>query len=150
MVSREAIFAALFARLAPLQGSPDGDGTVVTLSRTLKAWTDVAPADQPALFQSEGRQTAVTGNGLLTKWAFHAELAVYVHASTAGTLDVVERLNGVVDAVLAAIDREPGTGRQTLGGLVHDCRVQGDVETDEGRLGQQAVALIPIEIIANT
>ena len=40
------------------------------------------------------------------------------------------------------------TGKQTLGGLVHDCRIAGDIETDEGRLGDQAVAIIPIEMMS--
>jgi len=72
-----------------------------------------------------------------------------VHASTCNTADVVTTLNNEVDAIVAALDREPASGMQTLGGLVHDCRIAGDIETDEGRLGQQAVAIIPIEIIAN-
>ena len=36
---------------------------------------------------------------------------------------------------------------QTLGGLVSDCWISGKIETDEGALGGQAVAIIPIEMI---
>ena len=39
----------------------------------------------------------------------------------------------------------PGEGCR---GLVTDVRVQGTIETSEGRLGPQAVAVIPITIIA--
>lgn len=144
MNSREAIFAALFARAST-------PSRLQTKSRSLKSWTDVAPPDQPALFQSEGKQTAAVLPGLPTKWTFRAELVLYVHAANcAQDQDVVTVLNTLVDEIVTALDREPGVGRQTLGGLVHDCRIQGDIETDEGRLGQQAVAIIPIEIIANT
>jgi hypothetical protein len=142
MTSREAIFAALFAKATASTG-------LVTKSRTLKTWADTASAEQPALFQAEGKQAASTHAGLPTKWTFRAELVLYVHASTCNTADVVTTLNNEVDAIVAALDRDPATGTQTLGGLVHDCRISGDIETDEGRLGQQAVAIIPIEIIAN-
>jgi hypothetical protein len=140
--SRETIFAALFALVSPLPA-------LQTASRRLKHWTDVAPPDQPALFQAEGRQTASVVANQPTKWTFRAEFVVYVHANTADTDDVITTLNNLVDSIVAALEREPATGRQTLGGLVYDCRISGDIETDEGRLGEQAVAIIPIEIIAN-
>jgi hypothetical protein len=35
----------------------------------------------------------------------------------------------------------------TLGGLVNYCRIEGDIETDEGLLGEQAVAIIPVSIL---
>lgn len=142
MTSREAIFAALFARVSASSG-------LRTASRTLKAFDDTAPAEQPALFQTEGKQGATTVRGQPTKWTLRAELVLYVHKATCGQDDVVVALNTEVDAIVASIDREPATGLQSLGGLVHDCRIAGDIETDEGRLGVQAVAIIPIEIIAN-
>lgn len=142
MTSREAIFAALFAQVSAAAG-------LVTTSRTLQLWTDVAPAQQPALFQAEGKQAAIVQRPKPTKWAFHAELAVYCHRATAGGVDVVSQLNTIVDAIVAALEPPAGADAQTLGGLVTDCRIAGDIETDEGRLGEQAVALIPIEIIAN-
>jgi hypothetical protein len=142
MTSREAIFAALFAKAAAAPG-------LVTTSRAVRGWDAVPSAEQPALFQSEGRQTAVVVVGQPTKWTLRAELIIYVHAATCGAPDVVTALNAIVDSIVAALEREPGSGRQTLGGLVTDARIQGDIETDEGRLGQQAVAIIPIEIISN-
>lgn len=142
MNSREAIFAALFAKVSTSAG-------LVVKSRTLRAWDETSPAEQPALFQAEARQTASGQAGMPTKWTFHAELALYVHASTCNQVDVVTALNNEIDAIVAALDREPASGKQTLGGLVHDCRISGDIETSEGRLGQQSVAIIPIEIIAN-
>ena len=139
MNTREAIFAALFARVATAPGFR-------TTSRTLKSWSEVASPDQPALFQAEGRQTAVSEYRLPTKWTLYAELYLYVHLATSGQTDVVVALNNQVDAVMTALARD-ATGVQTLGGVVEDCRVQGDIETDEGRLGAQAVAIIPLVII---
>lgn len=142
MTSRESIFAALFALTS-------GSATLRTRSRTLRDFTQVDPAEQPALFQAEGRQAATKVAGMPTKWTFHAELVVYVHRATCGQDDVVVALNAEVDTIVAALEPSPATGTQTLGDLVHDCRIQGEIETSEGRLGDQAVAIIPIEIIAN-
>lgn len=142
MTSRKAIFAALFALARTSAG-------FVTTSRALKVWDDVAPADQPALYQVEGKQVAVVLPRTPTKWTFHAELVIYTHEQNAtGGADVVDLLNDLVDAVVAALAPRPGES-QTLGGLVTDCRIDGSIDTSEGRLGHQAVAIIPILIIAN-
>jgi hypothetical protein len=141
MVSREQIFAALFARLQAASG-------FVTTSRTLRHWDNVAPEEQPAGFQMEGRQIAEGVSLRLTKWTVHAEWYVYAHAAnTSG--DVVALLNTLVDALVDALDPGPAYDAQTLGGLVTSCRIHGDIETSEGRLGKQAVAIIPLLIIAN-
>jgi len=52
MNSRESIMAALAARLASAQFSTpiNGCDSWALLSRRLKLWSDVASADQPALF----------------------------------------------------------------------------------------------------
>ena len=41
----------------------------------------------------------------------------------------------------------PGFDRLTLGGLVHTCEIAGTIETDEGTLGQDAVARVPVRIV---
>lgn len=143
MTSRKAIFAALFA----LVSAPVG---FVTKSRRAESWSGYPAANQPALFQCEGGQDAQRQPRLPTKWTFHAELVLYAHAeNVAAGGDVVDLLNDLVDAVVAAIEPLPGRECQTLGGLVTDVRIDGAIETDEGRLGQQAVAIIPLIIIAN-
>jgi hypothetical protein len=141
VVSREQIFAALFA----LSQSATG---FLTRSRSIEMWEKVPSEMQPALYQSEGRQTAEGPSQRLTKWTFFAEWTVYAHAAnTSG--DVVTLLNTLVDALVAALDPGPAYDAQTLGGLVTSCRIIGDIETSEGRLGPQAVAIIPLLIIAN-
>ena len=59
-------------------------------------------------------------------------------------------LNPLLDAVVAAL--APGgadlaVNAQTLGGLVSHCWLAGKIETDEGALGGQAVAILPVEIV---
>lgn len=136
-MTREPIYAALFALLSDIPG-------VVLSSRRLRHWTDVPPEEQPALFVTQGNEQADTLTGQPTKWLLSVD--VYIYANTAnGSPSTI--LNPIIDSVVDAL--MPITGNiQTLGGLVSYCRVSGQIETDEGLLGDQAVAIIPIEILA--
>jgi hypothetical protein len=141
MINRETIFAALFVLAS-------NAANFNTKSRKLKHWSDVSPADQPALFQAQGKEIAVSRYRLPTLWTLHASLYVYAHQSS---LDVLPStaLNNLVGAIELALAPDLFSGEQTLGGLVSHCRINGQIETDEGVLGDQAVAIIPIEIMAN-
>lgn len=144
MNSRESIFAALFATVS---NSPQ----FTTKSRAVRHWADVAPAEMPALFQEQGKQHAITNRPAPTKWIFYVDVIIYVGETSTSTTDVATVLNNLVDGVLAAIAPSPATGVQTLGGLVADARVQGEIEIHEGRNdgGRLGVAVIPIEINPN-
>ena len=144
MNRREAIFAALFAQLSTATG-------FATKSRSAKMIDQVAPADRPALFQQQLHQSADQKLRQPTKWKFYADVILYVHEQNlAGTTytDLVSLLNDQVDAVLAAIAASPATTQQTLGGLVEDVRVQGEVQVTEFRAenGHEMAAVIPLEI----
>ncbi|HEY8885207.1 MAG TPA: hypothetical protein VIO35_07850 [Chloroflexota bacterium] len=140
MINRETIFAALFS-LASNAGSFN------TKSRKLVDFGSVSPADQPAFFQTQGKEIATAGYRLPTKWMLHASLYVYVHQSSLDMLPSTA-LNNLIGAIELALAPD-ASGEQTLGGLVSHCRIVGTIETDEGTLGDQAVAIIPIEIMAN-
>jgi hypothetical protein len=56
-------------------------------------------------------------------------------------------LNPLLDAVETALAPDPGSDTQTLGGLAEHCWIGGRIETDEGALGDQAVAILPVEIL---
>jgi hypothetical protein len=140
-MNREAIHAALFALVSSRAG-------FITTSRKLRHWADVSPIEQPALFQAQGGETAIRTTGFTAKWELSVKLYLYAH--TGGGLAPTSVLNPLVDAVIAALAPLPAIERQTLGGLVHDCRIDGTIETDEGVLGDQAVAIIPIRIITAT
>ncbi|MDO5686755.1 MAG: hypothetical protein Q4G42_05155 [Neisseria sp.] len=114
------------------------------MSRRLLHWNDVAKQDQPALFMAQGNQTAVTN--IATKWLLRADVYIYVQNEEIPAT----QLNPLLDAVCNAINEvHPVTGRAALPiEGVEYCRVTGTIETDEGTLGSQAVAVIPIEILA--
>lgn len=138
-INREPIYAALFSLLG-------GSAGYVTKSRRLLHWTDVPPEQQPALFLAQRNELAATERGKPTRWTLNVD--VYVYARTDGSNPPGPIINPLLDAIDAALAPNVD-GVQTLGGLVHWCRIDGAIETDEGTLGDQAVAIIPISILVS-
>lgn len=139
-MNRESVYAALFARAS-------GAGEFRTISRRLRHWGDVAPIDQPALFQAQRRETPEQQRGLPAKWRLVADLYIYANSGADPGITPTTELNVLLDAVENAFAPDPVTGVQTLGGLASHCWISGPIETDEGTLGEQAVAIVPIEIL---
>lgn len=137
-MNREAIYGALFAIVSSAPG-------LVTTSRKLLHWNDVPASQQPALFQAQKTETAVNSTRMPTKWMLSVDLYVYV--STTGAAHPGAVLNPILDAIASALS-QPFPGQpQTLGGLVEYARIEGTIETDEGTLGNTAVAIIPVSIL---
>jgi hypothetical protein len=140
-MNREPIYAALWGKLQDLPG-------IVTSSRRLKHWSDVSKDEQPAIFQAQAGELAVQRRGLPTKWTLSVTVYVYVNAGADPDESPAPALNDLLDALEAALAPDPG-GFQTLDGLVVNCWISGKIETLEGILGGQEVALVPIEINVN-
>lgn len=138
-MNREAIYGALLAKVSTAAG-------FVTASRRLRHWSDVAAAEQPALFQVQKTETVRRETGLPPKWSLGVDLFVYAHAPDDAT-SATTAINPLLDAIEATLAPDPFSNMQTLGGLVAHCWIAGKVETDEGVLGGQAVAIVPIEIL---
>ena len=142
MIVRESIYAALWT-LGAVAAS------FTSTNRRLRHWADVAPAEQPALFMSEKGGHAVTkALGAPIAWTLYADFYVYVHSSDL-YLAPAMLLNPLLDALEAALAPSPATGIQNLGlpAMVQHAYISGKVETDEGVLGDQAIAIIPVEIL---
>jgi hypothetical protein len=137
--SRESIYAALFAKVSAA-------ASFTTISRRLQHWTDVSPSLQPALFQAQVDETAQTVPGLNTVFVLKVDLYIYVNTAGDSTLSPSTLINPLIDSVLAALAPDKVTNKQTLGGLVEYCVVDGRIVTDEGVLGDQGVCIIPIAI----
>ena len=141
MINRESIHAALFALLS-------ASASFVTTSRRLQHWSDVPSEQQPALFLTETGQTATTVKGQPTVWTLQCD--VYLYLQTTPDQSPGQMMNPYLDAIETAL--LPGNAmetNQTLGGLVSHCWIEGQIQTDEGLLGSQAVAIIPIKILAS-
>jgi hypothetical protein len=141
-MNREPIYEAVFALLANAAG-------FATASRRLRHWSDVAAVEQPALFLAQKSETAEQNRGLPTKWLCDVDAYVYCHAPDELTAPTTI-LNPLLDAIEAALAPFAGgdiaVNAQTLGGLAYQAWIDGKIETDEGTLGGQSVAIVPIRI----
>ena len=150
--SRESIMTALWAKLTDATfATPLSNGTTTWAytSRRLKHWTDVAPSDKPALFMTEHHETPryVRENepGLIT---LDVDLFVYTDASDPNITPVID-LNIILDAIYASIAPPVGyEQRQTLGGLVSHCRVEGSTIKEPGDMDGDGLLIVPIKIMA--
>jgi hypothetical protein len=142
MIAREPIYAALFGLL-------ETAAHFTVVDRRLRHWNDVSPAEQPALFMAQRNELAsVKTLGAPTVWTLVVDLYVYVHSSDPYVAPATV-LNPLIDAVEAALAPSAATGVRDLGlpATVQHAYISGKVETDEGVLGDQAVAIVPVEIL---
>jgi hypothetical protein len=138
-MTREPIYAALFALI-------QSAAPFVTTSRRLRHWSDVGAAEQPALFMIQKSETAEERRPLPIKWRARVDLYIYAQASGELTAPAAV-LNPLLDAIETVLAPDPVSHVQTLGGLVQHCWIAGRIETDEGVLGGQTVAIVPIELL---
>jgi hypothetical protein len=140
-MNREAIYSALFARLQNAYAWN-------TASRRLLHWSDVTALQQPAMFLAQAGEQPQTISHQPSKWKLNVKVWVYANCQTAAGPAASSVLNPLLDAVQAAIaPNGSGLETQTLGGLVEWVRIEGNIETDEGLLGDQAVAVIPVTLL---
>jgi hypothetical protein len=137
MINREAIYAALYQKLTTSAG-------YATTSRRLKHWADVPAEQQPALFMAQRNEVASVITGEPTVWTLNVD--VYIYASNDGLADTGPIINPLLDAIEECLRPIHDGLPQTLGDLVHYARIEGSIETDEGTLGAQSVAIVPISI----
>lgn len=119
-------------------------------ARRLKLWSDVPAAMRPACFIFEGGQELSSwSESAAPKRAMEAKLFVYLNArdpSVAGAAllnDVMDAL----DAALAPQGVDAALGRNTLGGSVHCCRIEGKTLKDPGDLDGDALLIVPVKLI---
>ncbi len=142
MITREPIYAALFARVS-------GAAHFITAGRRMRHWSSLTPAEQPALFMRQKSEiAAMTTVGAPTVWKLVVDLYVYAHASDPYVAPATV-LNPLIDAVEVALAPLAVTGLQDLGmpAMVQHAYIAGKIETDEGVLRDQAVAIVPVEIL---
>lgn len=154
-LDREPIYVALLARLQGIAG-------LKVVSRTWRHWTDVDPADQPALFLAHGNEQAQFRRDQPTIWTLRPTLHLYLRHDADPDVPPGTAINAMMKKIEAALERTAAESAAALGpfqdadaqgltttlnGLVAYCAISGQVETDEGILQNQGVAIIPLEIV---
>ena len=141
-MNRETIYTALFAKLSSVAG-------LVTKSRRLKHYSDVSPSEQPAMFVTQASQHVKQIKGFPSEYTLEAKVWIYTH-ETDPAVSPATGLNNLLDLVDLALKPSVPQDKQTLGGLVEHCWMDGEIVTDEGSLGDQSVAIFTIKILTTT
>ncbi len=142
MIDRETIYAALWLLAS-------GAWNFATASRRLRHWSDVSAVEQPALFMSEkGGLAHAKALGTPIVWTLYADFYIYAHSNDP-YMAPSTILNPLLDALEEALAPSPATGLQNLGlpQMVQHAYIAGKTETDEGVFGDQAIAIVPVEIL---
>lgn len=138
-MTREPIYSALYSRLS-------SGGLFATVSRRLVHWTDVPRAQCPAVYVTQRSEIAQVQRGQPIRWLLNVDLYIYAYAESTDDQSPSVIMNPLLDAVCGMFNPDPITGTAILGGKAYHCRVSGTIETDEGVLGELAVAIVPLII----
>lgn len=152
ITTREQIYSTFFSYISAttipntLPGLPS-KSPWVTVSRLLANWSSVPKEQQPALYMTQVDEGPATNRtGLPYKWSLRVKLWIYSQRGADDTTIPSISMNPLLDTVMNSIRNQQIGSRQTMQGLVYDVRLYGRIATDEGMLGSQAVAVIPVEI----
>lgn len=125
-------------------------GYFITASRRLRLWTDVPQSEQPAVFIAE-RNDVVTrqSESMPSKTTLGVDLFIYTAASNPDDVPATKLNKAIeaIEAVLAPTRADLVRNRQTLGGLVSHCYVDGEIFKEPGDLDGQGLAIIPLRIL---
>lgn len=144
MTPRESAIAALMNLVA--NAYPWTLGPV----RRLKLWSDVSAANRPACFLFEGSQESYSwSESALPKRIIEVRMFVYLNAKDPGIVGAT-LVNNVMDAFDDAFAISGGDvvlGRNTLGGTVYNCRIDGKILKDPGDLDGDAILIVPVKLV---
>ncbi len=150
--TREQVSLALFNLLTSAYD-------FATTSRRMQILTDIASANKPALYLDEEFETHSRDKHPVPA-VRHINYKVYIFTQADQSIgsdpaDVpVTQMNNIfdlIDPLQDGILKPDDTlqNRQTLGGLVYDCYIEGVVNKIPGDLDNQGVITIPIRVIFN-
>ncbi len=147
-VSRKSIAAALLAQLT-------AGGQFIKSGRRDRAPEQAASPNAPGLYLVKPREeyryeSGDRGVPPVRDLYFLAVIYTDVGANAAAVpADLIDDLLDAVDQALspAVADQITNGGRQTLGGLVYDCRIEGEVECAPGDNQGKGQTTVPIRVV---
>lgn len=150
---RTVVYAALVAHLlAALKTSPAAGAVVFkTVEDGVRDFANVPPAERPYLGLTMAGETPHyldATHGRPKAWTLSPAGWVYIRTKDDRGRPQAS-LATVLDALDDAIAPPPFEDFQTLGGVVHSARFMGTTETDEGNLGEDAVARVTFQLIVD-
>lgn len=119
-------------------------------ARRLKLWSDVPAVSRPACFLYEGGQETYSwSESAVPKRVIEVRLFAYLSAKDP-SVSGAALLNGVIDSldtVFALAGGDIPLGRNTLGGTVYNCRIDGKILKDPGDLDGDVLLIVPIKLV---
>ena len=124
-INRNQIYEALASYLQTNLTS------VKKVDRQLKDFNKVNASDCPILFCVQSKEQCDTTTKMMTKWIFSVDLILYINQGSKTIQTPYLIANDIVDEIcfLFSSQRNFETdGRQTLNGLVHTCKLSGQID----------------------
>jgi hypothetical protein len=122
--------------------------TFRTVSRIARIWSAVGPENQPALFLIPGGGVITQDQAFgITKYLLAYDVLVYTRSDEGSKTPPQTLFNECWAAIDTALRASPPGFPQTLGGLVTNAWIEGQVLIDTGILDEQCAVKIPIKVI---
>ena len=140
---REPIFVALQQLLN------NAYAWVQPVARKLQRWDNVPKEMRPACFLYEGGQENYQNdNSPNAKRNIRCHIFIYTNASDSIGATQINTLFEAIETALqpAGADQHMCGGRQTLGGLCYNARINGSVERNPGDFDGDGMLIIPLTI----
>lgn len=151
-IPRDTVVASLSPLTMSQPATANGTAIAITsgfrtTGRRLQFPDDVS--EQPALFvRYLTDEYPLRPTGMPPKPVMECELWVYARSGNDPDMIPDQALNPLIDAIEYSLRPDPASNVQTLGGLVVHCWIEGKIEKNPGDLDNQAMAVIPIKMLA--
>lgn len=126
----------------------------VTSGKRFRPWDEVQGAAQPAIFLTKPKEKHVRQDlrtPAIRTLQFEAFIYINDGSNKAATVTPMTSLDNIADAIdprtNGVLAPEVISNRQTLGGLIYDCYIEGEIIMVPGDMNGQGVMVIPILVI---
>lgn len=142
--TRKAVIAALLAQL-------NVNNTFATIGHRLTDPTTIGDGNYPALFLIKPNERTERASGSMpAKRIMECYACIYTNVGddpNAIPADAIDDLLDAIDIALAPGPADQGRGgRQTLGGLVENCIVDGNIDIGPNDVLAKGQAIVPITV----
>lgn len=155
-MNEEAIFTALAQLLVDAcwerVGDAPGQRRFVTISRKVRLFSDVPAEEQPSAFQAEPAEQVTEVTDMPSKTKMEANWIIYHQYGrddprALGTTENSLILDALREVLKPKVGDPGYPKRNTLGGLVHHCYIEGRIFKEAGDLDGQAMLVVPIKLL---
>jgi len=157
MADEETILEAVAALMDTVRWTVEGDDDPNTrffleTSRRVKLFNEVPSNMQPACYQAEHGNDEGQKTGMPTMVTININWIIYQCAGKDKKAVPAKLNSAILKGVRKALQptpQDPGfyEKKNTLGGLVHHCFIQGRVFKDPGDIDGQGMMVVPIKVL---